>query len=137
MNVFETHAKIVGDYASYIRSFINIDDPGIRRAVDAALAEGKLWPEPLLQFNPSYEMVGRVAEIAQTGVLHGAVTSIFKGYSLYRHQLEAIRLGTADLDCWEGSGAKTALGLPKVLAMTGGKARARLRPWWLYPSSSG
>jgi hypothetical protein len=75
MNVFETHAKIVGDYASYIRSFINIDDLGIRRAVDAALAEGKLWPEPLLQFNPSYEMVGRVAEIAQTGVLHGAVNA--------------------------------------------------------------
>ena len=32
MNVFETHAKIVGDYASYIRSFINIGDPGICRA---------------------------------------------------------------------------------------------------------
>ncbi len=31
--------------------------------------------------------------------------------------------------CWDGSGAKMALGLPKVLAMTGGKARARLRPW--------
>ena len=47
MNVFDTHAKIVGDYASYIRSFINIADPAIRRKVDEALAEGKLWPEPL------------------------------------------------------------------------------------------
>ena len=55
MNVFDTHAKIVGDYASYIRSFINIADPTIRETVDVALAEGKLWPEPLLQFNPAYE----------------------------------------------------------------------------------
>jgi ATP-dependent helicase YprA (DUF1998 family) len=114
MNVFETHAKIVGDYASYIRSFINIDDPGIRRAVDAALAEGKLWPEPLLQFNPSYEMVGRVAEIAQTGVLHGAVTNIFKGYSLYRHQLEAIKLGTAGLDFVVTSGTGSGKSLAYI-----------------------
>ena len=47
MNVFDTHAKIVDDYASYIQSFINIGDPEIRRTVDAALGEGKLWPEPL------------------------------------------------------------------------------------------
>jgi hypothetical protein len=37
MNVFDTHAKIVDDYASYIRSFINIGDPEIRQKVDAAL----------------------------------------------------------------------------------------------------
>jgi hypothetical protein len=49
MNVFDAHAKVVGDYARYIRSFISIADPAIRQTVDAALAEGKLWPEPLLQ----------------------------------------------------------------------------------------
>ena len=78
MNVFETHAKIVGDYARYIRSFINIADPAIQQTVDAALAKGKLWPEPLLQFNPAYEMAGSVAEIARTGALHGAITDIFR-----------------------------------------------------------
>jgi ATP-dependent helicase YprA (DUF1998 family) len=95
MNVFDTHTRIVGDYASYIRSFINIADPAIRQKVDEALAEGKLWPEPLLQFNPAYELAGSVTEIAKTGLLHSAIPDIFKGYSLYRHQLEAIRLGTA------------------------------------------
>ena len=93
MNVFDTHAKIVGDYASYIRSFINISDPAIKITVDAALEEGKLWPQPLLQFNPSFEMAGSVADIARTGLLHGATSEIFKGYSLYRHQLEAVKLG--------------------------------------------
>jgi len=98
MNVFETHGRIIADYTSYIRSFINISDPAIRDTVEAALAEGKLWPEPLLQFNPAYQMAGSVSEVAKSGLLHPALSDIFKGYSLYRHQLEAIKLGTAGRD---------------------------------------
>jgi hypothetical protein len=30
MNVFQTHSRIVDDYATYIRSFLNIADPQIR-----------------------------------------------------------------------------------------------------------
>ena len=45
--------KIVADYANYIQSFINIDDAAISQKVDSELAAGKLWPEPLLQFNPA------------------------------------------------------------------------------------
>ena len=33
MNVFDTHRRIVEDYAQYIRSFINISDPEIARTV--------------------------------------------------------------------------------------------------------
>ena len=50
MNVFEVHRRIIDDYERYIRSFIRIDDEEIRSTVDAELAKGKLWPEPLLQF---------------------------------------------------------------------------------------
>jgi superfamily II DNA/RNA helicase len=114
MNVFDTHAKIVQDYASYIRSFINIADPEIREKVDAALAEGKLWPDPLLQFNPAYEMAGSVAKIAETGVLHGAITDIFKGYSLYRHQYEAVKLGTAGQDFVVTSGTGSGKSLTYI-----------------------
>lgn len=98
MNVFDTHERIVADYASYIQSFINIADPEIRQTVESALKEGKLWPEPLLQFNPAYESAGSIADIAESGLLHGAITDIFKGYSLYRHQLEAMKLGTTGRD---------------------------------------
>lgn len=114
MNVFDTHAKIIRDYASYIRSFINISDPAIQQVVDAALAEGKLWPEPLLQFNPAYEMAGSISEIAKAGVLHGAVIDIFKGYSLYRHQLEAIKLGTAGEDFVVTSGTGSGKSLTYI-----------------------
>ena len=46
MNVFDLHDRIVSDYASYIRSFINIADPAISKKVHSALSEGKLWPAP-------------------------------------------------------------------------------------------
>jgi hypothetical protein len=114
MNIFETHARIVSDYASYIRSFINIADPAISQTVDAALAEGKLWPEPLLQFNPAYEMAGSITDIAKSGVLHSDITDIFKGYSLYRHQLEAIKLGTDGQDFVVTSGTGSGKSLTYI-----------------------
>lgn len=84
MNVFETHAQIVDDYAKYIQSFINIADPIIRQVVQSELLRGKLWPQPLLQFNPAYEQAGSVETVAKSGLLHSDVTGIFKGYSLYQ-----------------------------------------------------
>lgn len=114
MNVFETHAQIVGDYASYIRSFISIADPEINRTVDAALAEGKLWPDPLLQCNPAYEPAGSIAEIVAAGGLHGSIPDIFKGYTLYRHQLEAIQLGTTGRDFVVTSGTGSGKSLTYI-----------------------
>lgn len=94
MNVFQTHAEIVNDYATYIRSFLKIEDRAIRHTVEEALSQGKLWPEPLLQFNPSFEMFGSLEALAETGAIHPDIRDIFKGYSLYKHQVEAIKLGT-------------------------------------------
>lgn len=114
MNVFETRAKIVADYASYIRSFINISDPAILQAVNDALDEGKLWPDPLLQFNPAYEPAGPVADVVKSGALHGSIVDIFKGYSLYRHQLEAIKLGTSGRDFVVTSGTGSGKSLTYI-----------------------
>ena len=69
MNVFDTHRQIVDDYAQYIRSFINISDPEIARKVEDSLSEGRLWPQPLLQFNPAYEQVGTVEEVIVSGLV--------------------------------------------------------------------
>ena len=117
MNVFDLHDRIVSDYASYIRSFINIADPAISKKVDSALSEGKLWPDPLLQFNPAYEQAGSVEDIAQTGMLHHAMPDIFKGYSLYRHQLEAIRLGVAGKDFVVTSGTGSGKSLTYIASI--------------------
>jgi len=98
MNVFENHSEILKDYATYIRSFLNIADPQIREMVEGELSRGKLWPEPLLQFNPAFEIVGKVEDLCRKEFLHSDLANIFKGYSLYKHQVEAMRLGIARKD---------------------------------------
>lgn len=114
MNVFETHSQIVDDYAQYIRSFINISDPEIARTVEASLAEGRLWPQPLLQFNPAYEHAGSVEEVITSGLLHEDMRHIISGYSLYRHQCEAIALGSSATDFVVTSGTGSGKSLTYI-----------------------
>ncbi len=114
MNVFQTHTRIVSDYATYIRSFLNLADPEIRAVVEGELEQGKLWPEPLLQFNPSFEKGGSLEDLANDGTLHTDIRDIFKGYSLYRHQVDAIRLGTAGKDFIVTSGTGSGKSLTYI-----------------------
>lgn len=114
MNVFDTHAHIVEDYATYIRSFLNIADEKIRAKVDLELSEGKLWPEPLLQFNPAFEMAGNVADLVRAGSLHQDIGDIFKGYNLYKHQADAIKLGAKGKDFVVTSGTGSGKSLTYI-----------------------
>ena len=114
MNVFDTHRQIVDDYAHYIRSFINISDPEISRTVEDSLSEGRLWPQPLLQFNPAYEQAGTVEEAVSAGLLHDDARHIFDGYSLYRHQREAIELGVGGTDFVVTSGTGSGKSLTYI-----------------------
>lgn len=114
MNVFKTHSDIVNDYESYIRSFISIADPEIRKVVERELRRGKLWPEPLLQFNPAFEMFGSLDDLAASGTLHPDIRDIFRGYKLYHHQVEAIRLGTTGKDFIVTSGTGSGKSLTYI-----------------------
>ena len=114
MNVFDTHKQIVDDYARYIRSFINITDPEIAQEVEHSLAEGRLWPQPLLQFNPAYEQAGTVQEVIASGLLHKDLEHVFDGYSLYRHQYEAIALGVDGTDFVVTSGTGSGKSLTYI-----------------------
>jgi ATP-dependent helicase YprA (DUF1998 family) len=73
-----------------------------------------LWPEPLLQFNPSFEMYGSLEKLAQAGDIHSDIRDIFKGYSLYKHQVEAIRLGTSGKDFIVTSGTGSGKSLTYI-----------------------
>lgn len=101
MNVFEIRNRLVDDYAKYIRGFINIQDLRIKDLVERELAEGLLWPAPLLQLNPSFESGGDIETLVEEGVLHPECTKVFrikpdpksegKPLRLHRHQTEAIK----------------------------------------------
>src|ERR1051325_11870329 len=114
MDVFKTHSRIVSDYESYIRSFLKIADAKIKEVVESELAKGKLWPEPLLQFNPAFEIAGTVDDVVVKAALHPALRDIFKGYKLYRHQVEAIQLGTTSKDFIVTSGTGSGKSLTYI-----------------------
>ena len=114
LNVFDTHRQVVQDYARYIRSFINISDPEIAQRVEDSLSEGRLWPQPLLQFNPAYEQAGTVEDATSSGLLHEDVRHIFDGYSLYRHQHQAIELGVVGTDFVVTSGTGSGKSLTYI-----------------------
>jgi hypothetical protein len=73
MDVFDLHARLVEDYAWYTRSFIKIADPRIKTKVD-----GALWPEPLLQLNPTFLPGGTVDDLVAEGTLHPECKKIFR-----------------------------------------------------------
>ena len=114
MNVFEVHRSIIDDYSRYIRSFIRIEDDEIRNVVEDELGKGKLWPEPLLQFNPAFKSAGKVADLAKANVLHPDVGDIFTDYSLWKHQLDAIQLGSAGKDFIVTSGTGSGKSLTYI-----------------------
>jgi len=54
MNILKFHSSLIENYRNYITSFLNIKFPGISEFVDREIRNKKLWPEPLVQFNPTY-----------------------------------------------------------------------------------
>ena len=71
MDVFQLRDDVVGGYADYVRSFLNIADAQIKGFVEERLAEGHLWPEALVQLNPAVPAQGAtIDELVAEGVLH-------------------------------------------------------------------
>lgn len=98
MDIFKIQRGIIEEYESYIKSFINIRNEKIRGVVEKELEEKKLWPSPLIQFNPNYEKGDSVDNLINSGILAPESGNIFKGYELYKHQVEAIKLGISGKD---------------------------------------
>ena len=94
-DVFRFHRDVMDRYQSFSRSFIDIDDPQIEAALQDEGRLKTMWPEPLIQFNPSYEAGARIESLVTEGVLEPAMESVFSGFTLHRHQEEALRLGAA------------------------------------------
>jgi hypothetical protein len=70
MDVFDLRRRLVDDFADYTRSFVVIRDELIRDRVDRELAEGLLWPHPIVQLNPAFESGGTIDDLVDEGLLH-------------------------------------------------------------------
>lgn len=95
MNILKFHNNLIENYKNYITSFLNIKFPGISEFVDREIQNKKLWPDPLVQFNPTYHPGCELKQLIDENILHRDLLKIFTGYELYKHQEDAIRLGAA------------------------------------------
>lgn len=68
-SVFDKHRQIMDEYKSYVSSFFRIEDERIKDTVEASVLGGQYWPEPLIQFNPSFEPGESIQELVKQGVL--------------------------------------------------------------------
>jgi ATP-dependent helicase YprA (DUF1998 family) len=128
VDVFRLRRRLVDDYGSYMTSFIRIKDERVEDVVLSSLGEGLLWPDPLIQLNPSFEAGETIDELVAEGVLHEECSRIFRrkrelhdpgeDLRLHRHQAEAIRTARAGhnyvLTTGTGSGKSLAYIVPIV-----------------------
>ena len=113
-SIFRIQDAIIQDYKSYVSSFINIKNDEIRAVVDKNVKEGTLWPKPLIQFNPAFQIGDSVNNLVASKVIHPEIESVFTGYDLYKHQVDAIRLGSSGKDFVVTSGTGSGKSLTYI-----------------------
>jgi hypothetical protein len=126
-DVFELRERLISDYSSYIRSFIRIRDERVDALVTSCLDQGRLWPDPLIQLNPSFQYAGTVDDLVSEGLLYSECSRVFragkdrgegKALRLYQYQTDAIRRARAGrsyvLTTGTGSGKSLAYIIPIV-----------------------
>lgn len=93
MDAFKTHSKVVDNYKDYLNSFLSIADERIKNEVDKIIMGEGLIPEPLIQFNPSFQKAQTLNELIEQNLINSNLSKTFGGYTLYKHQIEAIKIG--------------------------------------------
>ena len=128
MDVFKIHQDVISDYAEYTQSFIKIADPRIADKMRSGIENGLLWPEPLLQLNPSFEPGSSIEQLVAADTLHKECGQIFRNKSerdlhgktlcLHTHQERAIEAYLRDepyvLTTGTGSGKSLSYIIPIV-----------------------
>lgn len=152
MDAFRIRDELVSDYSRYVRSFIRIRDGRLQARVEETLSGGYLWPEPLIQVNPSFLPAALVDDLVREGVLHRECSRIFekektegvggtgKPLRLHRHQEEAVRIGASGasyvLTSGTGSGKSLAYIIPIVDRVLRDGRGQGIRAIVVYPTNA-
>ena len=135
MDVFSLRDTVVGEYRKFATSFTTSHAEDIRQQVEALYAEGRSWPEPLIQINPSHKKGADLADLIGGGALKPRTADIFRAdgapLSLYKHQEQAITLASQGesyvVTTGTGSGKSLCFFIPIVNAVLAEK-RTRTAP---------
>ncbi len=147
MDVFALRDSIVGEYRRFATSFTTIHAEDIRAQVEAIYSEGRFWPDPLLQINPSYKRGLNLETLIANGALDSRTADIFRAegapLSLYKHQEQAVVLASQGesyvVTTGTGSGKSLCFFIPIVSAVLAEKrttAARRTRAIIIYPMNA-
>lgn len=94
LDIFRLRDRVVGEYRAYAESFVHILDDRLDRFVRERLAQGRLWPEAVLQLSPAYAALGpTLGEFAAAGEVAPETARFFgRDLRLYDHQLRALEM---------------------------------------------
>jgi Lhr-like helicase len=137
-NVFHFRDQLISEYSTFSRSFSKIAAADISAKVEQEYAEGRYWPEPLIQINPNYRRSATVQQLAAKGDLHSACAELFKAKKpegtpvdlfLYAHQLEALAKASQNksyvVTTGTGSGKSLSFFIPIVDRILKAKEQAK------------
>lgn len=147
MDVFSLRDTVVQEYSRFATSFTTIHADDIRQQVEAIYAEGRFWPDPLIQINPNYKPGLPFAALTADGALHPRIPEIFQvrgvPLRLHKHQEQAIALAVQGesyvVTTGTGSGKSLCFFIPIVSAVLTEKARSatkRTRAIIIYPMNA-
>jgi hypothetical protein len=149
LDIFQLDRALIDRYAGFARSFSEIRADDIRIQVDAAYADQRFWPEPLITINPRFEGAASVSQLVAQGVLDPALEAIFatgavrSPINLYRHQERAVAKARNDesfiVTTGTGSGKSLCFFLPIVDAIVRARRageKARTRAVIIYPMNA-
>ncbi|MBI5788071.1 MAG: DEAD/DEAH box helicase [Candidatus Schekmanbacteria bacterium] len=151
MNVFDLRDRLITDYENFIQSFINIQDNRIKEKVNTELREGLLWPEPLIQLNPSFEPGESIEALINANILHSECLNIFRkgktqilksgtALRLYKHQTDAIKIAKGGhnyiLTTGTGSGKSLAYIIPIVDYVLRHGSGKKIKAIIIYPMNA-
>jgi superfamily II DNA/RNA helicase len=96
MDAFLLHTSVVSSYRKYLTSFISVQDERIADCIQEAFHENGFIPEPLIQFNPSFQKQKGLADLVSENKIHPDLPKALGNYALFRHQIEALEKGIND-----------------------------------------
>lgn len=147
MNVFDLRDSVVSEYRDFATSFTTIRASDIKQQVEAIYAEGRFWPDPLIQINPRYKEGKALDALIKDGALDPRIPEIFriegKPIRLHKHQEQAIALAAQGesyvVTTGTGSGKSLCFFIPIVSAVLAEKrksAERRTRAIIIYPMNA-
>ncbi|TVQ86993.1 MAG: DEAD/DEAH box helicase [Chromatiaceae bacterium] len=151
-NVFSFRDQLIEQYRTFSRSFTRIAAADILREVERQYAEGRYWPDPLIQINPNYQRKATVQQLVAAGDLHEACAEIFTAgkaegrpqpLTLYTHQIEALAKAQQRqsyvVTSGTGSGKSLAFFIPiadRVIKIKSQHPTPRTRAIAVYPMNA-